>query len=45
MPNFYEDFYSASMSTVIHEVYLVSFQVIPSLNEPKFEPQLQSTEM
>lgn len=33
------------MSTVIDEVYLVSFQVIPSLNEPIFEPQIQSTEM
>lgn len=33
------------MSTVIDEVYQVSFQVIPSLNEPIFEPQIQSTEM
>lgn len=45
MPIFYEDFYSASMSTVIDEVYLVSFKVIPSLTEPIFEPPLQSPEM
>lgn len=45
MPNFYKDFYRASMSTVIDEMYLVSLKVIPSLNKPIFEPQLKSTEI